>query len=294
MKEELRIRLGSLKAMVDESLEGVLPPKGTDPSPLLEAMHDSLLGAGKRLRPILLMESAHLFHCQPQQVLSPATAVEILHCYSLVHDDLPCMDNDDLRRGRPTIHRVYGEDMAVLTGDALLTLAFEVMASSPFPPPLLLQIITAMAKAAGYRGLVGGQMEDQKAVGEKVHQERLKLIHDQKTGSLLNFAIYAGALIGKATKEEISYLHSFGESLGLLFQITDDILDVEGETGVMGKERGSDEGLNKATYPLIIGLQESKEMADSLAKKALRALKPFGTKAHYLQELTYYILERKA
>lgn len=278
---------------VEEALRKVLPSKEEGPSPLIEAMHYSVMSGGKRLRPILLLETAGLFNVGMEKVLPIACGVEVLHSYSLVHDDLPCMDDDDLRRGQPTLHRVYGEEMAVLTGDALLTFAFELITSAPISPMLKVELVKDLSQASGYKGMVAGQVEDLLAEGESIEMDRLSRIHNLKTGALITFSVRAGALVGEAAEEELTQLTSFGEDLGLLFQITDDILDVVGETKVMGKEKGSDEGSEKATFPQVLGLSKSRELAYSLKKRASDALKIFGMRGDHLLQITQYILERE-
>lgn len=278
--------------VIFEALKSHLPPVTDSSSPLIQAMHDSVLRGGKRLRPLLLLEGSALFDVSPQEALPPACALEFVHCYSLIHDDLPCMDDDDLRRGEPTLHRIYGEDVAVLTGDALLTLAFEILSSLPGPPSLILSLVQELAQAAGYQGMVAGQMADLQAQGKEIHRQELESIHEQKTGALLTCPLRMAAHLGQAGEQSLSLLTRFGQRLGLLFQVVDDILDVVGETEVMGKQKGSDQRQEKATFPRLLGLSQSRELAQQLEEEALHFLEPFGEKAHRLVQLTCYMRER--
>lgn len=291
MREERRF-LYSRKEEIQQALLAHLPPLDDSSSPLIQAMHYSVLSDGKRLRPILLLEGAALFGVPTDSALSPACAVEFIHCYSLIHDDLPCMDDDDLRRGQPTLHRIYGEDMAVLTGDALLTLSFDVLASSLAPPSTAISLVKELAIAAGYRGMVAGQVADLQAEGKSISREELEYIHEHKTGALLTCPLRMAAHLGEASGEDLSRLTRFGQSLGLLFQVTDDILDVVGETNIMGKRRGADRQQKKATFPGLMGLDASRELALHLEEKAVDFLRPFGEKAENLITLTQFVRQR--
>ncbi len=281
-------------AVVEEALKQYLPCKDNKPQPLMEALHYSVLNGGKRLRPILLLETGSIFNLPEERAMPLAAAVEFIHCYSLVHDDLPAMDDDDLRRGKPTLHRVYDPGLAILTGDALLTLAFELLFSqgAELASTLLSTLGRELAVAAGWRGMVGGQVADLEAEGNPVSEEELNFIHQHKTGALLRWSVRAGAMLGGASAEELQSLTAYAESLGLLFQVTDDILDVEGESEKLGKEVGSDVALDKATFPALFGLEASRRLADREAKKAHQSLQVFGARAELLSRLVFFVRHR--
>ena len=251
-------------------------------------MRYSIFAGGKRLRPILTLAASEACGGTVGNALRPACAVEIMHTYSLVHDDLPCMDDDDLRRGRPTAHIVYGEANAVLIGDALLTLAFEWAAQSPQPARIVLEL----AQAAGHAGMVGGQVADLAAEQAEPNAETLDYIHRHKAGKLLTAALRMGAIAGNASNEQLDALTAFGEHLGLAFQIVDDILDETADEAVLGKPVGSDQEQGKMTYPALLGLDASKQLAQEHQDKALAALDRPDLHSDRLRELLHFVIER--
>ncbi|TYT75384.1 polyprenyl synthetase family protein [Desulfobotulus mexicanus] len=271
------------------------------PSPLLhEAMSHSLMAGGKRLRPILCLGAAQAISENLEQAMElcqdVACALELIHTYSLIHDDLPAMDDDDLRRGIPTCHKAFDEGTAILAGDALLTLAFDCLASSQksvLHPGLWLNIIRAIAKAAGPAGMVGGQMLDLVSEGKNIDYVMLERLHRLKTGALIEVSIYCGALLAGADDKQQVALSVYGSHLGLAFQVTDDLLDVTGDPAVMGKAAGSDAQSGKATYPSLLGVEAATELAESLVKNAIDSLDDFGHGADPLRSLAAYVLERK-
>ncbi len=299
MRENLADYLEERRRMVDETLSEAIPtpPNGDDPARVAEAMRYSLLAGGKRLRPILALAGAEAVGGDARAVLPFAAAVELVHTYSLIHDDLPAMDDDDLRRGRPTSHKVFGEATAILAGDALLTEAFSLMtspeATRPFPPEDVLWAVRGLAEAAGRRGMILGQAMDISSEGERPPLERLEELHRRKTGDLLLFPILLGARLGGADREETEALERYGRAVGLAFQIADDLLDIEGDAAVLGKNPGSDEAARKATYPALLGVEESRRRARDLVEEAEKALERFGENAWPLRELSRYIVERK-
>lgn len=280
---------------VNQELQRYLP-QGR-PEIIHESMAYSINAGGKRLRPALVLWTAELLGGEKRQVMPVACALEMIHTYSLIHDDLPCMDDDDLRRGKPTNHVVYGEAMALLAGDALLTQAFEVMAgaiTAGVDPVRLLQVIKEVANAAGSPGMIGGQVEDLRSEGKQIDFETLKFIHAQKTGALFKASIRSGAILSGATEKDLEHLTMFAEYLGLTFQITDDILDVVGDEAKLGKPIGSDESHEKATYPAMVGLAEARRLAEEACAAAKASLAPYGDKAGLFNELMDYILERES
>lgn len=257
---------------------------------LNEAMHYSLMAGGKRLRPILLMAAADAVGGKGENYLSVACAMEMIHSYSLIHDDLPAMDNDDFRRGKLTNHKVYGEAVAILAGDGLLTMAFEVMCQQKHTSAEnLLRVIEEMSKAAGPKGMVGGQVIDLASEDKTIDQETLKIMHQAKTGALFKAAIRCGAILADASKEQLEALTCYAEKFGLAFQITDDILDVTGTTEKIGKPIGSDERNHKSTYVTLSSLEAAKRMADETVKQAVDHLKNFGKEADFLREIVKYL-----
>ena len=281
-------------ALVDRALQRFLPRATVRSGTLHEAMRYSIFAGGKRLRPILSVAGAESCGGTPGNALPAACAVECIHTYSLIHDDLPCMDDDDLRRGRPTNHKVYGEGIAVLAGDALLTIAFEILAQSPGTSryPVAAQI-RELAVAAGSRWLIAGQVLDLEGEGQPVTTGALRFIHQSKTAALLTASLRLGAMSANATPLQLRQLTQFGQALGLAFQVIDDILDVTQTTEKLGKTAGKDVAATKATYPALIGLEASRKEAHRLTKKALLALKPLGTKASRLREIAHYLLDRE-
>jgi len=286
---------------VDSALEGWLPPEDERPPELHAAMRYAVLGGGKRLRPILALAAAEVCGGEVERALPAAAAVEFVHCYSLVHDDLPAMDDDDLRRGRPTCHKVFGEAMAILAGDALLTLAFEVLTSaSPVEPTgqvedgaLAAALVSELAKAAGHAAIVAGQVADILAQGAEPSAELLDYIHRNKTGALIRGAVRMGALSAGASQEQLQALGTFGECTGLAFQIADDILDATSSPEELGKTTRKDPARGKLTYPGLVGLEKARETADGLVEEAIASLAPFGREARFLEELARFVVLRK-
>ncbi len=232
-----------------------------------------------------------------EDAINTAVAIELIHTYSLIHDDLPAMDDDVLRRGKPTCHVAYDEATAILTGDALLTLAFQMLASqegeADVPADRRLQVIYAVAAAAGYEGMIGGQMADIDSEGSRIDLSRLEQLHLMKTGALINAAITTGGILGGGTSEQIRHLHQYAQNIGLAFQIIDDILNVEGDPALLGKAVGTDEEKKKSTYPALLGLVESRKLATSRVKEALQALEYFDKKADPLRAIAKYVIDRK-
>lgn len=282
------------RAWVEAYLADNLPPLSAKPERLHDSIRYSVLAPGKRIRPILVMAGAEAVGGDPRSVLPTACALECIHVFSLIHDDLPCMDDDDYRRGRLTNHKVYGEAMALLAGDALLALAFEWIASnvSSVPAADVVETIRLVARASGTWGMVGGQVVDMESEGQPVTQEGLAYIHAHKTGALLTASVLSGATLCGAAPWQKQALAVYGESVGLAFQIADDILDVVGDEKKIGKPVGSDEGRAKATYPRLYGLQESRRRAREEACRAIDALRDFGSAAEPLRAISSYIVER--
>ncbi len=260
---------------------------------LSNAMEYSLMAGGKRLRPILLMASADAVNGTGENFLTVATSIEMIHTYSLIHDDLPAMDNDDYRRGKLTNHKVFGEATAILAGDALLTLAFEVMTRQEnVEPKILLQVVKEMSTAAGESGMVGGQSIDIESEGKKIDMATLKKMHVGKTGALFKAAIRSGAILAGANSEQLDALTIYAEKFGLAFQITDDILDVVGDEKILGKPIGSDAQNNKSTYVTLTSLETAKNLAQQAVDDAVDALKIFGAEADFLRELVKNLIGR--
>jgi len=258
-------------------------------------MRYSVFAGGKRIRPTLCLEAARIFTADTAPALPVACAVEFIHTYSLIHDDLPALDNDDLRRGKPTCHKQFGEATAILAGDALLTLAFAVLAEAPLEPARRVAIIREIAAAAGTReGMVGGQVADLEAERQPVTPDLLEYIHRSKTAALIRASVVAGALAGHAGPQDVERLRRFGEAIGWAFQVVDDILDVEATSVALGKTAGKDHSRQKATYPALYGLEKSRAMARELAGEALRDLEPLGACAARLRELAEFLVARRA
>jgi geranylgeranyl diphosphate synthase type II len=281
---------------INVALEKIL--RDSQPSePIVEAMKYSLMAGGKRIRPVLCLAAAEAVGGKPQAVLPAACALEIVHTYSLIHDDLPAMDNDDLRRGKPTCHVAFDEATAILAGDALLTLAFQVLSSVQFTgenqASSWLKIIHIISTAAGYQGMIRGQMLDMTSEGQHLTVDELKSMHALKTGALIEASLLCGALLADARKRQMEILKTYARNIGLAFQVTDDILNVEGNPKEMGKAVGTDELREKSTYPAILGLETSRQFAKNLVEKALQALEVFDKKAEPLRGLATYILDRK-
>lgn len=280
---------------VEQALAGYLPePSDVGcPARLVEAMSYSLLGGGKRLRPVLALMAAEACGAPESAAMPAACALEMVHTYSLIHDDLPSMDDDDLRRGRPTCHKAFDEATAVLAGDALLTLAFEVVAKHVRPAEAASACVLALAEGAGPRGMVGGQMADLQAEGRPdATLEALEAIHRRKTGALLRASLKMGGIVAGADEGVIRALDAYGHAVGLAFQIVDDLLDVQGDEAKLGKRVNKDHGLGKWTYPGLLGLEGSRRHARALADEAIAALAPLGPRGERLRALALDLLER--
>ncbi len=291
---DLRPYLDARIALIDRALNGFLPKAAAKPPTLHKAMRYSLFAGGKRLRPVLTLAAAEACGGSVAGALPGAGAVECIHTYSLVHDDLPCMDDDDLRRGRPTNHKVFGDGVAVLAGDALLTIAFEILTQAkPTPRYSIAAQISELAAAAGSKWLIGGQVADLEGEGKKITGAELQYIHRCKTAALLTASIRLGAMSADATPKQLAALTDFGQALGLAFQVIDDILDVTQTTERLGKTAGKDVKATKATYPAVFGLERSRTEAHRLTRKAHASLKPLGKRADTLRAIADYLLARE-
>jgi len=281
-----------LRARVEDALHARLPPAQAQPARLHEAMRYATLGGGKRVRALLVYAAAEAAGARVEHCDAAACAVELIHAYSLVHDDLPAMDDDELRRGKPTCHKAFDEATALLAGDALQSLAFEVLAHAGGAGRAL-EMVAALAAASGSRGMAGGQAIDLAAVGRDIGLPALEQMHRLKTGALIRASVRLGALAGAATAaRDIEALERYAACVGLAFQIQDDILDVEGSTEVLGKTRGADAALAKPTFPSLLGLEASKRRAGELHEEALAALEPFAARAVRLRELAQFVIAR--
>ncbi len=288
--------LTSQKKRINRALESLL--KTSDkPDRILEAMTYSLMAGGKRIRPVLCVAAAEAAGGNPEDAVPAACALEMVHTYSLIHDDLPAMDDDALRRGKPTCHMAFDEATAILAGDALLTLAFQTLASIELSnaeqAAKWLRVIRLISFAAGYCGMIQGQMLDITSEGRQLTLAELKSLHRLKTGALIEASISSGAVLGGLNSNKISMFESYAQNIGLAFQVTDDILNVEGDPEIMGKAVGTDKLRNKSTYPSLLGLKKSKDFAGKLVENALQALESFDQKAEPLRAIAKYIVERK-
>lgn len=283
--------------LINTALDKFLPPVSMYPLSIHEAMRYSLFAGGKRLRGALTLATAEMLGQSQERVLPAAAALEVIHTYSLIHDDLPAMDDDAFRRGQPTCHRVFGEAIAILAGDALLTLAFEILCRlqvEGFGSDLVLRVIEEVAVAAGTKGLIGGQVVDIESEGKKIDVDQLEYIHLHKTGALFRAAVRIGALLAGVGERELSALTDYAVAFGLAFQITDDILDVTGDETLLGKSVNRDIAMQKSTYPGIFGLERAKQMASIQVNKAVQSLEIFGSKAEFLRDAALYLLQRKS
>jgi farnesyl diphosphate synthase len=300
-------RLGQVAQDTEALLDRLLAAATVDgerarPARLLEAMRYASLGGGKRLRPFLVVESAALFAVAPRNALMAGAALECVHCYSLAHDDLPAMDNDDLRRGRPTTHKAFDEATAILAGDGLLTFAFDILSRPETHPDaeVRLKLVTALARAAGLGGMVGGQMLDLAAEGRfdpsppRLGEQDVKTLQAMKTGALLRFGCLAGAILGKADQGQWTALDRYGSALGEAFQIADDLLDLEGDPATVGKATGKDAAAHKATQVGVLGPAAARRRLDSLVAEAQGALSPFGGEADILKAAARFVATRSA
>ncbi len=264
---------------------------------IVKAMMHSLMAGGKRLRPILCLSAVEAVGGKSEDAIGTACAIEMIHTYSLIHDDLPAMDDDELRRGQPTCHVAFDVATAILAGDALLTMAFEVLSSNEPAQDKqaldLIRVIHTLSKAAGYQGMIEGQMRDIAAEGKTLGLKDLEKMHLLKTGALIEASVIAGAILGKGNDFQIKQLKMYAKNIGLAFQVADDILNIEGDAKIMGKNVGSDQMRLKSTYPLVLGMEQSKKFAKTLVRDALKALENFDTKADSLRAIASYIIDRR-
>jgi farnesyl diphosphate synthase len=293
---EFKIALGNNADAVSEAIDDLLELGDGPENQLVEAMRYSALGGGKRIRPFLVMESAKLFGVSSRSAVRAAAAVEMVHCYSLVHDDLPAMDDDDLRRGRATCHIQFDEATAILAGDALLTKAFEVLADplTHQDANVRVELVLALSKAAGDHGMVGGQMLDLVAEDHELDVPEITRLQRMKTGELIAVSCESGGILGKASKSSRHALHAFAHDIGLAFQIADDLLDVEGSEEEVGKKTGKDEEAGKATFVSLLGIERAREQAELLSRQAMEHLDIFGEKSDLLKELASFIVRRSS
>jgi len=293
---DIKTYLAKKRAVVDKALEALVPPAKTYPPRVFEAMRYSLFGGGKRVRPILAIAAAEAVGANTAGLLPVAGTLELIHTYSLIHDDLPAMDDDDFRRGRPTCHKAYGEAMAILAGDGLLNLAFEALSDprrlKTIPAQRLVAIIRDVSLASGALGMVGGQVVDMESEGKDVDFPTLEYIHTHKTGALIRASVRVGSLYARASEKRLKALTRYGEMVGLAFQIADDILDIVGKQEETGKDVGSDLKKGKKTFPGFYGLAESRRRANEVSAHAIAALKDFDRRADPLRELAKYIVTR--
>lgn len=293
---QLQYALDDIASAVNRTIDRLLPQTDLPEARLYDAMRHGALGGGKRLRPFLAVQSAFLFNVDSSRARRLAAAIEFVHCYSLIHDDLPSMDNAALRRGKPTVHRQYDEATAILAGDALLTLAFQILGERETheDPRVRCELVRELAKAAGGHGMVGGQMLDLIGEDEEFDLGTISRLQRMKTGKLMAFACESGAILGKASEPHRRALRAYAHDLGLAFQVTDDILDVEADPQDTGKDTGKDEVAGKATFVSTMGKTAAKERAEMLIQQAVGHLKIFEGRAHLLKELALYVLERRA
>lgn len=288
--------LAQKRGLVEKALEEYLPGEENFPEIIFQSIRYSIFAGGKRLRPILCLAAAEAVGGDSAALLPVACALEMIHTYSLIHDDLPVMDDDDYRRGRLTNHRVFGEDIAVLAGDALLTEAFHLLSgrhvAGRFPPDRMLQAINEIARSAGLFGMVGGQVADIQSEGRSADQQILDYIHRHKTGEMIKVSVVAGALLAGADEKSVGALAGYGKNIGLAFQITDDILDIEGDREALGKATGQDAALKKMTYPALMGVDQAREKARECLGAALKELEDFGGSAEPLRLIARFIVER--
>jgi geranylgeranyl diphosphate synthase type II len=291
----LREYLGQQQKLVDAELDRLVPPESTDPQTIHRAMRYSLFAGGKRIRPILCIEAARTLSDDCAGVVAAACSLELIHTYSLIHDDLPAMDNDDYRRGKLTNHKVFGDAIAVLAGDSLLTLAFEVLARLDAPADRRVRLISELSVSSGtVGGMIGGQVFDLEGEGKPPEAQLLETIHRAKTGALLRASLRMGAIFAGASEPQYNALSCYGEHVGLAFQIVDDILDVEESSEALGKTAGKDAAQHKITFPAVYGLEESRRMAQVECGRAHSVLEPFGNRAERLHELADLIIQRKS
>jgi geranylgeranyl diphosphate synthase type II len=293
---DIKTYIDESRRLVDECLEQLLPPASQEPSTIHKAMRHSVFAGGKRVRPILVLASGESLSGDRGILLHLGAAIEMMHTYSLIHDDLPALDNDDLRRGIPTCHKVFGDAVAILAGDALMTRCYQVLADLPnVPDSVKVQIVREIASATGtIEGMIGGQVVDLESEGKPVTARVLEYIHSSKTGALLTASVCCGALAAHARQGELHSLKEFGGKIGLVFQIVDDILDVTSSSEVLGKTAGKDEKVKKATYPALYGIEASRKKAYDLVDAALADLQGFGKEADALRSIAHFVVSRTA
>ena len=299
LTETIQQVLDRARALVDAELEHVLPPPGEYPPSIHQAMRYAVFAGGKRLRPILCVEAGRLFDGDSTSLLRLASALELIHAYSLIHDDLPALDNDDLRRGKPTCHRVFGEATAILAGDAMLTLAYETISRAEDAEATgarrRLRIIHELSHAIGTRaGMVGGQVVDLENTGRTMDAATLRYIHSAKTGAFIAAAVRCGVIDANGAEQDLARLTTYGEKVGLAFQIADDLLDVLGSKEGMGKAVRKDGAQRKATYPALHGVEESQRIAAGLVREACEVLAPYGSRAERLREIARFLIARNS
>ena len=290
----IKERLREYAETADKYLDKYLPVKDNPQKIIYEAMRYSVFAGGKRLRPALMMGACEMCGGKIENVMPFACAMEMIHTYSLIHDDLPAMDNDDLRRGRPTSHIKYGEAVAILAGDALLNRAFEVVSGAKGDAERILRALSILSLSSGTEGMIGGQVIDMECEGKEITLDELRLMHSGKTGAIIRSSCVIGCLLGGGNDAELAAVDEFAKNLGIAFQIQDDILDVEGSEEELGKPIGSDAAENKNTYVSILGIEKAKELMIEYSEKAKRALLPFGYKADFLIGLTDYLTARRS
>jgi len=297
MSKRIEQYLDEKKSLIEKALQKFMPHASGLAGNVIESMNYSLFAGGKRLRPILCIAGAEAVGGSADDVLAVACALELIHTYSLIHDDLPVMDNDDYRRGKPTNHKVFGEAVALLAGDGLLALSFNLMArlglERNIEKAVLLQTMDLISTAAGYKGMVGGQTVDISYEGKDSDPAVVEYIHRHKTGALIAAAVTSGAILAGGSEEEARSLNRYGQQIGLAFQIADDILNIEGDSDILGKGIGSDKKRGKMTYPAVFGITESKRIQEELIDHAIEALKGFDDKADPLRDIARYIIKRK-
>ena len=284
--------LRQTRERLETALDDALPASGESPEQLHSAMRYAVLGGGKRLRPALVLAASECCGGRTEQALPAAVAVELIHAYSLVHDDLPAMDDDKLRRGRPTCHIAFDEAMAILAGDALQTLALDVLLATPVEPDVVVRMTQVLARASGHAGMVGGQAIDMGASSEKSTVEGLAAMHRRKTGALIEASLVLGALSAGADERTLDTLRHFGDAMGLAFQVQDDILDVEGSTETIGKPQGSDSDQDKATYTALLGVDGARRRLETLSREAEQALDDMAEETGRLRALARFIVQR--
>ncbi len=294
---DIRDYLARGRQRVDGYLERYLPPAGAEPAVIHRAMRYSVFAGGKRLRPILALATGEALGAEPERLAPLAAALEMIHTYSLIHDDLPAMDDDDLRRGKPTLHREFGEGIAILAGNGLLTLAFQLLAEMPAPAgvqDMRLAVIAQICRAVGTGGLIGGQVVDLTTEGQSFTRSQLEAIHSAKTGALLRASVEAAAMLAGADGSLRESLAAFGSRIGLAFQVVDDILDVDGSRQELGKSSGKDQAGRKATYPALVGLEGSRRIAARLVREAEDELEVLGARGETLRRLARFITDRRS